>query len=487
MKKTIFFAKGMHCASCEILIEKKLLELDGIKVVNASVANNSVEIEYDKNKPSVSYLNRLFKKEGYTFSENNSFSDKKESKNKKGIIISILTAIIIILIFVFLQRTGLSSLISVNSNSFLPAFIVFGLLAGVSSCAALVGGLVLSMAKQWSEVHKEESRFAKKFEPHVLFNIGRIISFAIFGGLIGGLGGLLNISLSFQSVLILIVSILMIFLGLQMLGVKQLQRFQIASPKFLTRFVSDEKKFKGKFMPLIMGALTFFLPCGFTITAQSLALISGSPIRGALIMLFFALGTLVPLLIIGFTSAKLIEKKHISNAFLMIAGILVLFFGLFNINNQLNTLGWKSLNNIIQSTTRSASNQKPVDIVKGKQIIKMNAGSSGYDPNYFKVKVGVPVRFEITDTGTSGCTNAIISRNLFNDTIQLEPGKTSVKEFTPEKVGSFKFSCWMGMVTGTIDVVSSDNSSVETNSKPNTTAATPTYDSGASGCGCGGI
>jgi len=92
-------------------------------------------------------------------------------------------------------------------------------------------------------------------------------------------------------------------------------------------------------------------------------------------------------------------------------------------------------------------------IVDGKQIVKMNASSSGYSPNYIKVRVGIPVRWEITDTGTSGCTNAIISNNLFQGPINLTPGQVSVKEFTPTKPGKYRFSCWMGMVTGTIEVV----------------------------------
>ena len=83
----------------------------------------------------------------------------------------------------------------------------------------------------------------------------------------------------------------------------------------------------------------------------------------------------------------------------------------------------------------------------------MDASSRGYSPNYFKVRVGIPVRWEITDKGTSGCTNAIISKSLFEGEILLTPGQTSIKEFTPEKPGKYKFSCWMGMVSGTIEVV----------------------------------
>ena len=93
-------------------------------------------------------------------------------------------------------------------------------------------------------------------------------------------------------------------------------------------------------MPFIMGALTFFLPCGFTITAQTIALLSASPLQGALIMGFFALGTAPTLLLIGFSSVKFFEKPHLSLTFSKVAGFLVIFFAFYNIYNQLNVLGF---------------------------------------------------------------------------------------------------------------------------------------------------
>ncbi|NCP77121.1 sulfite exporter TauE/SafE family protein [bacterium] len=39
------------------------------------------------------------------------------------------------------------------------------------------------------------------------------------------------------------------------------------------------------------GALTFFLPCGFTLAMQAYAITTGSFITGALTMMAFALGT----------------------------------------------------------------------------------------------------------------------------------------------------------------------------------------------------
>ncbi|OGZ35944.1 MAG: hypothetical protein A2V60_01530 [Candidatus Portnoybacteria bacterium RIFCSPHIGHO2_01_FULL_39_19] len=119
----------------------------------------------------------------------------------------------------------------------------------------------------------------------------------------------------------------------------------------------------------------------------------------------------------------------------------------------------------------------------------MNASASGYKPNYFKVKAGIPVRWEITDTGTSGCTNAVISRNLFDGQIDLNPGQVSVKEFTPEKAGKYKFSCWMGMISGVIEVVDKKEGSAITNAAAaadSNDSANDVIPSGVSGCGCGG-
>ena len=333
-----------------------------------------------------------------------------------------------------------------------------GALAGISSCAALVGGVILSMSKQWYSLYSEKNTIGEKMQPHILFNVGRLVSYAVLGGLLGAIGSSLQISFKFTSFLVIAVSLLMVALGLQMLGVKAFRKFQFALPKFITRHIANESNFKGKYTPFIMGALTFFLPCGFTITAQGLALLSGSMWQGGLIMLAFALGTAPVFLFIGFSSVKLSSKPHLAERFSKVAGFLVLFFALFNMQAQANVLGFTPLESLRPLTGQAGSaqtvNAKDLpEIVDGKQIVKMNASVSGYSPNYIKVRVGVPVRWEVTDTGTSGCTNAIISNSLFSGQIALTPGKVSVKEFTPEKAGKYRFSCWMGMVTGTIEVI----------------------------------
>jgi len=489
-KEHLYFVKGMHCASCELLIEKKLLKFKNIKSVEASANKGEVRVEYEEYLPIQEKLNKIFSNDGYTFFDS---PPSTFDQSQGNIYKSIIMAAMIIAGFVILNKLGLSSWLNVSSASSLPAFFVLGLLAGLSSCAALVGGLVLSLSKQWLELYQKDDSLSQKIQPHLMFNAGRLASYGILGAILGGVGSRLQISLNFTAFLVIAISFLMILLGMQMLGVKKLRKFQLSMPKFITRHIADESKFQGRFMPFVLGALTFFLPCGFTLTAQGMALLSGSPLQGGLIMFLFALGTAPALLAIGLTSVKFSSRPHFASRFIQVAGTLLLFFAIFNINAQLNVLGAPSLSNLSFSPTpnsvaKTTNDQNLPPIVNGKQLLKMEASSSGYRPNYLKVKAGVPVRWEITDTGTSGCTNAIISRNLFPGQIDLTPGKISVKEFNPQKPGKYKFSCWMGMVSGVIEVVGDK----QTSSVGLTNFASAASDdnnlipSGAQGCGCGG-
>ncbi len=492
IKEKVYFVKGVHCASCELILEKGILEMEQVKAVDASATNNRVVIECQGDCPSIEKLNQIFKKNGYTFSDQEFKPRAQFSKKKiKEALITFGIPLVIIVIFIIFYRSGLSSLVSVNSKSSLFVFLLFGVLAGLSSCAALVGGIVLSMSKQWLENYKGDDTVFHKLQPHFLFNFGRLVSYGVLGALLGVIGSAFQFSLTFTAFLIIIVSGLMVFLSLQMLGIRSFQRFQLTIPKFITRYVADEGNFKGRYMPFIMGALTFFLPCGFTITAQGLALASGSVIQGSLIMLFFALGTTPILLGIGLSSVKFSQKPHLATRFLKIAGVLVFFFALFNINAQLNVLGFASLSDIdfVFGYGDQGQDSDLPEIVNGKQILKMDAFSYKYEPNRLKVRVGLPVRWEITDKGSSGCTNAVMSRGLFDGEIKLTKGKTSIKEFTPEKVGRYKFSCWMGMVSGIIEVVdeNDDSSNIDSDTVVVFSGATGSCAAGNGACGgsCG--
>jgi len=456
MKEHIYKVDGMHCASCEILIEKQLLDIQGVKSVDASTVKGEVTIQYEGDRPNPERLSKIFKEANYTFSDLDNKEKSKETP-EKGVsptLIAFNIAIFIIIGFLILDRVGIANFMSLSSASSLFAFFGFGLLAGVSSCAALVGGIVLSMSKQWNSLYSNDQSTSKKLQPHIMFNAGRVASYIVLGGVLGMIGSRLQVSLQFTAFLIVAISLLMIALGLQMLGVKAFRRFQFTAPKSATKYIANENNFQGKYMPFLMGAATFFLPCGFTITAQGLALLSGNIFQGALIMGAFALGTVPMLLFIGLSSVRLSSKPHLAERFSKVAGFLVLFFALFNISNQMNVLGFTGFSNTIQTQTKTTVDQKDLPpIVNGKQVIKMTASGSKDTPNYFKVRQGIPVRWEITASTSLGCNGAIISNSLFNGSIDLSPGQLSVKEFTPQNSGKFRFSCTMGMISGIIEVV----------------------------------
>jgi uncharacterized protein len=485
--KTSYNISGMHCASCELLIEQTLLKQKNIKIAQASTPQGEVNITYMGSRPSSNELNSLFEGSGYYFSDKQYTQSKQAgSQLKQNIldqyIVAAAVAAIFITVFFYLHKTGVSALSMVGEQSSLPGFFIFGILAGLSTCAALVGGILLSLSKQWGT----------SFRPHLMFYSGRIASYAFFGIVLGIVGSFFQISVVFSSLLTFVVAAIMAILGLQMLGVKSLQKLRLALPNSLSRSALTKTNSGSKYAPFLIGAATFFLPCGFTISVQALAITTGNPIHAGLMLLSFSLGSVLALLIISLSSMKMQANKQFSGIFFKVAGILVIFFALYNINTQLNALGLTSLSDLQLSPSTNSSNVARdgfAPITDGKQILKMGASSFAYQPNSFKVKAGIPVRWEVSDVGISGCTNAIVSRELFSGEFPLLKNQLNVKEFTPQKPGKYKFSCWMGMVSGVIEVVGEETA----NNEVVNSASLPTFESGSSGCGncqntggCGG-
>jgi len=108
-----------------------------------------------------------------------------------------------------------------------------------------------------------------------------------------------------------------------------------------------------------------------------------------------------------------------------------------------------------QSGNQSQGASGLVPMVNGKQVIQMAVKSVSYSPNYFKVKVGVPVSWQITSSGEPGCDSGEVVANGLTNPIYLNPnqGQVTTAEFTPQTPGTYQFSCPMGMVRGTIEVV----------------------------------
>lgn len=444
LNKKRYFVQGMHCSTCEILIRQDIVNLEGVNKATVSLSKSHVVIHADetKNIPSHENLNELFKELGYTFHT----QKPKETKLSKNDVLKMTSiAILFVIAFYALEKSGVFMRYSITAQSSLGAYFVFGLAAGISSCAALVGGLLLSLSKNWNTAYGNNSK--KSAKPFVFFNLSRIVTFALLGGLLGYLGSFFQLSITLTSALTLCIALVMLVLGLQMTGIKWFNKFSfnlVGNNKYLDK----NSELNGKYIPLIVGALTFFIPCGFTLIAQTNALNAGSFSRGMLQLGAFALGTLPILALISFSSIKFYSNPNFSKKFSLFSGVIITFFALYTINSQLNVLGVASLSDIsfAKGTNENGSPSESVNTMGDYQIMQIEAAGFEYFPKEITIQSGVKTQWSIFDSGSVGCARAVFANGLYPDVIYLEPGMNTV-EFIAPQPGTYKISCSMGMVS----------------------------------------
>ncbi|MFZ5425124.1 MAG: sulfite exporter TauE/SafE family protein [Patescibacteria group bacterium] len=438
--KKRYFVQGMHCSTCEILIKQDIANLQGINKATVSLSKSHVVIHANEttNIPSRNTLNKLFKELGYTFHEQKP-KEQKLSREESLKIIGI--ALLFIIAFYTLEKSGIFMKYSITAQSSLGAYFVFGLAAGISSCAALVGGILLSLSKNWNNMYANNKR--KSVLPFIYFNSSRILTFALLGGILGYLGSFLQLSITLTSILTLLIALLMLALGFQMIGIKWFNKFSfnfVGNNKYLNK----NSELNGKYIPLIVGALTFFVPCGFTLIAQTNTLNAGSFYKGMLQLTAFALGTLPILALISFSSVKFYSNPKFAKKFSLFSGVIIVFFALYTINSQLNVLGLTSLNDI--SFSKSVTSKSDIQINNANyQVIQLEAIGFEYYPKEVTIQSGVKTQWSIYDNGSVGCAKAVYARGLYPDVIYLKPGMNTV-EFVAPKPGTYKISCSMGMV-----------------------------------------
>jgi len=465
LSEQTLYIKGMHCSSCEILIEKKLLKRDGIESVDASLKDGEVRIVKKGAKKFKPYeLDEMFSSLGYTFSTTpvektavSLFVTDKSGNRKispvqaKKLFKSLFFVGGLIAAFFVVEDLQLGKFVSINSGSALSAFFSLGLVAGISSCAALIGGLLLSLIKHWHEQYIDAETTIQRANPHVLFHAGRFTSFFVLGGVLGTLGDAVTLNNTTLYVSLVIgVSLIMALLALQMLNISWAARFTPRLPKFITRVAAKDGANQSKLMPFVTGALTFFLPCGFTLIAQGVALASGSFFTGAMVMLYFAFGTFPMLMAISIGGLKFTSRPHLTARFSHIAGMLILFFALYNINGQFNVLGLPSLSDVSFAKTRvnlnTPSTSPSSGTVNGEQILSIIAKDFSYIPTSATIlKAGVPTKLIVDDQGVLGCGSFIASRGLFEGFVPLQLGQNIIDLGSP-RPGTYKLTCSMGMV-----------------------------------------
>ncbi|MDP3769585.1 MAG: sulfite exporter TauE/SafE family protein [Candidatus Sungbacteria bacterium] len=445
LKKIKLKIHGMHCASCEVLIERKFKKVAGVENVHVSHHNGKAEVLYSK-ELNLYELNNLVKSDGYHVSlwqNDHNVTQAVAHKNTwkdyfqiGGIVLVIVSA------YSILRQFDLVPTIAISEHMSYGVVFLIGLFAAVSTCIAVVGGLLLAVAEKFNESHPELGGI-QKFRPHIYFNAGRIAGYTGFGAAVGGLGSVLTLSPQVNGYLTLLVSFVMLLLGFQLLHVfPGLRRFSPKIPKFIGHKIHDLSTKDSKGAPFVLGAATFFLPCGFTQALQLYVLASGDWKIGALTMFVFSLGTLPALISLSaITSfAKGAFQRHV----LKFAGVVVVMLAVFNINNGLALTG--SNINLASVFNFDDGIAQPSQIVNGKQIVKMSVNGYSYTPSKFTVVQGVPVEWQIDGARAVGCGQVLVMPTLGISKYLSPQGITTIT-FTPTQTGRIPFNCSMGMMT----------------------------------------
>lgn len=173
---------------------------------------------------------------------------------------------------------------------------------------------------------------------HLAYNAGRLTSYALAGAIVGLLSGsgflLLQEQWGARLVLFVLANLMLLAMGLYLMGINRfLAPLESLGQRLWQRIQPLTKRWLPARTPaqaFPLGLLWGWLPCGLVYSALATALTTGSPARGALVMLAFGLGTLPNLLLAGLLAARLRQFMQ-QTLIRRIAGSLIIGFGLYGL------------------------------------------------------------------------------------------------------------------------------------------------------------
>lgn len=354
----------------------------------------------------------------------------------------------------------------------LLAFFLTGLTTGGLTCLAVQGGLLATALAKPVAVPANSSRksqrvnqlptltgiqLAKDPLPVIYFLLAKLIAYTLLGFFLGLLGSVAQITPAVQGIMQIFAGVFMLGTALNMLNVHPMFRyFALQPPKAVTRLVRDQAKSQTVFAPAILGLMTVLIPCGTTQAMEVVAISSGSPISGALIMFAFILGTTPTFLILGFLATRLRGRFH--QVFALAAAVLILILGVLSLDGGLNILGSplapsRILASMFNPRGFNTPSGTPIlaQVVNGVQELRINAFPTSYSPSYLSVRSGQPIRLRLVTNENYGCTRAFTIPSLGIRELLQETGE-KVIELPAQSPGQLFFTCSMGMYSGTIIV-----------------------------------
>ncbi|MCI6266786.1 MAG: sulfite exporter TauE/SafE family protein [Erysipelotrichaceae bacterium] len=266
----------------------------------------------------------------------------------------------------------------------------------------------------------------------ILYNLGRVISYTLLGGIVGIIGNILSFDEKVSGIIIISTAIIMFLMVLNMLGILNFKNFKVFQGKILSR------------NPFVIGLFNGFMPCGPLQAMQVYALSTGSFIKGALAMLLFGLGTVPLMLLAGFAlnfvkgKGKILVNK-IASVMILLLSIVMLNRGLIAFHIDV----FKNFNHY--------DNFSLATIKDDYQVIEFDLSYDSFQDIIVLKNIPVKMIVHVDKKYLTGCNNELIIGE-FGIKQELKVGDNTI-EFIPTKVGEIPYTCWMNMIKNTIKVI----------------------------------
>lgn len=474
LHRAVVHVGGMSCSGCEQAVRRALGGLPGVSSVTASTPEGAAHVTFS-DPCTAERLSEAIDASGYYClgvdvdgkpAESLAVADAAQAADddaaddadpeREAVPASraarsfdaVYLLIIAVGLFLVAQNLGFNQVfqnIPTISGQNIGYTVLFGigLLTSVH-CIAMCGGINLAQSTALgaaADGDGEGRRRGPAIASSLLYNAGRLTSYTVIGGVLGAVGQAASISLGTRAAVGLVAGVFMLVAGIGMAGAFPfLAKLAPRMPKPVMRAASEIAR-RG---PYALGLVNGFMPCGPLQAMQVYAISSGSFAAGALSMFSFCLGTIPLVLAFGVVAGTL--RRSWKQNMLRAASVMMVVFGLFMLQSNLALTGIRlpslslggSAGSGLVAATQSGN----------QQTVTTQLRADGYDS--IQVKAGIPVKWTIhaADGTLNGCNSEVVLPD-FGQQVKLNNGDTVI-EFTPQKAGTYNFSCWMGMLHGQI-------------------------------------
>lgn len=223
-----------------------------------------------------------------------------------------------------------------NDTKFMEIFLI-GLL-GSMHCIGMCGGFVAMYS-----LGKPATR--PSLPHHLLYNLGRITTYSLLGGIVGYLGSVVAYVGELRGVpgaVLLLAGLMMMLMGLNLAGVigkrGLFEDAGIIGTGVFRETLRRILAFQSVWGTFLLGLLLGFLPCGLLYPVFMNAAASGGVLSGMLVMAVFGASTVPALMAFGFLVTRI--RPNLKTAMFRMAAFLIVLLGLRTFLRGLSFNGW---------------------------------------------------------------------------------------------------------------------------------------------------